>query len=235
MKHRSVGSDARSRSGSALAGMYAAELQRTRRWQRNLRMSVLVSLLLHTLLFMAVFPKTSQRVIHVDPPERFVVRRFMPAQPSPQVMIPKRKLTEKRRRKIPLPVKIQIEPEPVLEALGEADFVLQADGDAAEAYAPDPGPLPVGGDVSAPVPIVRVRPKFTNTAFEQRAGGTLLVQTVIDANGDVTRVKILKGLGFGLDDRVVEAVMQWKFRPALRHGQPVEAMYTFTVNFGYLR
>ena len=100
MKHRSVGSDARSRSGSALAGMYAAELQRTRRWQRNLRMSVLVSLLLHTLLFMAVFPKTSQRVIHVDPPERFVVRRFMPAQPSPQVMIPKRKLTEKRRRKI---------------------------------------------------------------------------------------------------------------------------------------
>ena len=116
----------------------------------------------------------------------------------------------------------------------DVDVPVELIGAESEDYVPDPGPLPVGGDVIAPVPIHEVQPRFTPEAFERRVQGVVIVQTVIDREGNVTRVKVLKGLGYGLDESAVEAVKLWKFRPGTRNGKAVAVVFKFKINFGFL-
>jgi len=95
----------------------------------------------------------------------------------------------------------------------------------------DDGPLRVGGDVKAPVAIHRTEPKYTDTARKAHTTGVVIVEAVIDKDGNVDRVKVLKGLDFGLTEQAVEAVKQWKFRPGTLNGQPVDVLFNLTVNF----
>ena len=59
----------------------------------------------------------------------------------------------------------------------------------------------------------------------------MILDAVIDPGGRVTEVEILRGLGLGLDEEVVDAVASWRFRPATLGGQPVAVVYTLTVRF----
>ena len=95
----------------------------------------------------------------------------------------------------------------------------------------DDGPLRVGGDVKAPVVIHRIEPKYTDTARKAHTTGVVIVEAIIDKNGNVDRVKVLKGLEFGLTDQAVEAVKQWKFRPGTLNGESVDVVFNLTVNF----
>src|ERR1051325_11491820 len=95
----------------------------------------------------------------------------------------------------------------------------------------DDGPMRVGGDVKAPVAIHRTDPKYTDTARKAHVAGVVIVEAVIDKSGNVDRVKVLKGLEFGLTDQAVEAVKQWKFKPGTLNGEPVDVIFNLTVNF----
>jgi protein TonB len=57
------------------------------------------------------------------------------------------------------------------------------------------------------------------------------VQAIIDKQGTVTNVKVLKGLPMGLDNAAVETIKTWKFEPATLNGKPVDVYYNLTVNF----
>ena len=60
----------------------------------------------------------------------------------------------------------------------------------------------------------------------------LIIQAIIDKEGNVTSVKLLKGLPMGLDQAALDAIKKWRFRPAtLADGRPVAVYYTLTVNF----
>ncbi|MCP4660446.1 MAG: energy transducer TonB [bacterium] len=59
----------------------------------------------------------------------------------------------------------------------------------------------------------------------------MIVQVVIDAEGNVTDVKVLKGLPMGLDEKAVEAFWKWRFEPATLNGKPVAVYYNLTMNF----
>jgi protein TonB len=52
--------------------------------------------------------------------------------------------------------------------------------------------------------------------------------------GGVRNVRVLRGLGLGLDEKALEAVKQWRFRPGYRDGRPVVAPATIEVNFHLL-
>jgi protein TonB len=95
----------------------------------------------------------------------------------------------------------------------------------------DDGPLRVGGDVKAPQVIKRVEPKYTDTARKARVTGVVIVEAIIDKNGNVDSAKVLKGLDLGLTEQAVEAVKQWKFRPGTLNGEPVDVIFNLTVNF----
>jgi protein TonB len=92
-------------------------------------------------------------------------------------------------------------------------------------------PLIVGGAVIRPVLIDRIEPQYTETARRVRLEGTVIVQAVIDEQGRVVDVKILKPLPMGLDKAAVDAVSRWRFQPATLHGRAVKVYYSLTVNF----
>lgn len=92
-------------------------------------------------------------------------------------------------------------------------------------------PYRVGGDVKAPVVIKRVEPVYTEEGKANGITGIVIVETVVDRNGDVTGVKVLKPLPFGLDQAAADAVKQWKFRPGTLNGEPVDVLFMLTVNF----
>lgn len=100
--------------------------------------------------------------------------------------------------------------------------------------APEPeaeGPMRVGGDVKAPVAINRKEPNYTDLARKAHVTGVVIVEAVIDSNGNVDRVKVLKGLPMGLSEEAVEAVKAWHFKPGTYEGKPVDVIFTLTVNF----
>jgi TonB family protein len=92
-------------------------------------------------------------------------------------------------------------------------------------------PLTVGGAVIRPVLLDKIEPQYTETARRVRLEGTVLVQAVIDEQGRVVDVKILKPLPMGLDKAGVDAVSRWRFQPATLYGRPVKVYYSLTVNF----
>jgi TonB family protein len=77
------------------------------------------------------------------------------------------------------------------------------------------------GAASAPVVIHSPDPKYTREAFAHHIEGVSRLSIVIDNTGVVSDVAILEPLGMGLDEQAVLAVKQWKFRPAMKNGEPV--------------
>jgi TonB family protein len=100
------------------------------------------------------------------------------------------------------------------------------------AQAPDSGsPYRVGGNVTRPEKIAGDPPQYTVEARMAGVQGVVILEAVIDEQGDVTEVRVLKGQPSGLDQSAVDAVRTWKFRPATLDGKPVPVYYTLTVNF----
>ena len=93
------------------------------------------------------------------------------------------------------------------------------------------GPLRVGGDVKAPVTISRGEPNYTDTARKARVAGVVIVEAIIDKQGNVDNARIIKGLPMGLSEEAVKAVKRWKFRPGTLNGEPVATIFNLTVNF----
>lgn len=95
----------------------------------------------------------------------------------------------------------------------------------------DGEPYVVGGDVQKPVKIYSPAPTYSAEAKENKIEGVVIIQVVIDRQGNVRSPEVLKGLPFGLAEQAVDAVSQWKFEPATLDGKPVEVTYNLTVNF----
>lgn len=104
---------------------------------------------------------------------------------------------------------------------------------AQEKAAPPPldGPYRVGGNVTRPEVISQTKPTYTEVARKARLQGTVILEAVIDEEGDVASTRVLKGLPMGLDQAAVDAVSTWKFKPATFEGKPVKVYYVLTVNF----
>jgi periplasmic protein TonB len=92
-------------------------------------------------------------------------------------------------------------------------------------------PIRVGGNVKAPTIISRTDPNYTELARKARIQGIVIVEAVIDRQGNVTEARVLKPLPMGLDQQALAAIKQWKFRPGTLNGQPVPVYYNLTINF----
>jgi protein TonB len=83
------------------------------------------------------------------------------------------------------------------------------------------GTYRVGGGVSAPVPLVTPEAEFSDEARRAKYQGVCIVQIIVDAQGNPQNPHVVRTLGMGLDEKAVEAVMKYKFRPAMKDGKPV--------------
>lgn len=92
-------------------------------------------------------------------------------------------------------------------------------------------PFRVGEGVTRPEKISGAPPVYTEMARKARVMGTVVIESIIDEQGNVTNARVLQGLPMGLDEAALEAVRAWKFKPATFQGEPVKVYYTLTVNF----
>ena len=93
------------------------------------------------------------------------------------------------------------------------------------------GPKRIGGGVSAPELIYKVDPEFSEEARKAKVAGNVLVYLWVGPDGTPSHLRIARGIGMGLDEKALEAVRQWKFKPAMENGKPVAVELNVEVNF----
>lgn len=89
----------------------------------------------------------------------------------------------------------------------------------------------VGGGVAAPQLIFAPDPEFSDEARRAKYQGVCVVSLIVDAQGNPQRVQVVRHLGMGLDEKAIEAVRQYKFKPATLQGKPVPVEVNIEVNF----
>ena len=77
----------------------------------------------------------------------------------------------------------------------------------------------------------RIIPDYPSDARLRELEGSVVVETVIDEEGNPTEVRVVRGLLDSMDAAALEAVRKWRFQPATRHGKPVRVVFRVTVDF----
>jgi TonB family protein len=96
------------------------------------------------------------------------------------------------------------------------------------------GAYRIGGGVSPPRVILKVEPEYSEEARKAKFQGTVILFVVVDEKGNPRELKVIRPLGLGLDQKAIEAVEKWKFRPGMKDGKPVAVQATIEVNFRLL-
>jgi TonB family protein len=88
-----------------------------------------------------------------------------------------------------------------------------------------------GGGVKAPRPMYTPDPEYSEEARKIKQQGTVVLWVVVGADGRVRDLRVQRSLGFGLDEKALEAVRRWKFEPATKDDQPVASQIYVEVRF----
>ncbi len=92
-------------------------------------------------------------------------------------------------------------------------------------------PIQIGGDVTPPVLIWHPSPDYTEEARKAKVNGNVTVSLIVNNAGIPLNVHVTKGVGLGLDEKAVEAVKRYRFKPASENGKPVPVYMNIEVNF----
>jgi TonB family protein len=93
------------------------------------------------------------------------------------------------------------------------------------------GPYRPGAGIEPPRLLREVKGTYTDDARRRGIQGDVLLEIVVRRDGSVGDVRLLRGLDRGLDQRAIDAVRQWRFSPAKRHGAPVDVIVEVGVEF----
>lgn len=126
------------------------------------------------------------------------------------------------------------------------DFVLQVPDESQKLSRPpvlrlgDGAPIPhagadgvfkAGNGVTAPAVIFRSNPAYTAEARHSHVEGTVVLFVEVGTDGAAHNIKVIHSLDPGLDQKAIDAVSEWKFRPGMRDGVPVTVAATIQINF----
>ena len=89
----------------------------------------------------------------------------------------------------------------------------------------------VGGAVSAPMVLFQPEAEFSDEARRAKYQGIVIVSIIVDAQGHPLNPRVVRALGMGLDEKAIEAVMKYKFKPAMKSGKPVAVPINVEINF----
>lgn len=103
---------------------------------------------------------------------------------------------------------------------------------------PPPPPTPrspvrVGGQVTAPALVHRVEPTYPDIARKAQMGGVVILEAVVDTEGWVESVKVLRSRNPLLDQAAIDALKQWRYRPLVLNGIPTPFVLTVTFSFSF--
>ena len=92
----------------------------------------------------------------------------------------------------------------------------------------------IGGGVSAPMVLSKTEPEYSEEARKAKYQGTVVLMIIVNEHGLPQDIRVVRPLGLGLDEKAIEAVQKWRFRPAMKDGHPVKVEATVEVNFRLL-
>ena len=118
-------------------------------------------------------------------------------------------------------------------------------GGVGDSHGPGYGPGPGGGGVTGggggfpgsgtqPVLLWKIEPEYTDEARRAKIQGTVVLRIEVDTRGQAQNITVRQSLGLGLDERAIEAVRRWRFRPGYRNGKPSVTAAMVQVNFRLL-
>jgi TonB family protein len=119
---------------------------------------------------------------------------------------------------------------PRCAALDGATQSANQGADQSKAKAVDQA-VAITDDITPPRLSEVVSADYTAEAKKKKIQGAVTIAIVIDKKGDVIDAKVVKGLGYGLDENAILAVREWKYKPAEKDGEPVAVKMEVTVDF----
>jgi TonB family protein len=81
------------------------------------------------------------------------------------------------------------------------------------------------------VPIVSPEAEFSDEARRNKYQGVCMISVIVDARGYPRNPRVVRSLGMGLDEKALEAVQKYRFKPATKNGKAVAATISVEVNF----
>jgi len=96
------------------------------------------------------------------------------------------------------------------------------------------GVFKVGGGVTAPSLLYKVEPEYSEEARKAKYQGTVVLYVEVDPNGHAVNPRVIRSLGLGLDEKAMEAVRKWRFKPGYKDGHAVTVAAQIEVNFRLL-
>lgn len=219
----------------------------------RLRLSQLASFLLHVAAFLLlVWPQTPvfvslSEVAQGEGGRSTATSIYLPRNgiedltPAPGAEIPRRAARHLNRKKpkpetrkqftLPSPAA-----PPVRLAEDQASVGNQADTEshgprAGSIYGSLPGGPLTGPEVKPALPIAGPVPVITRNEMPAGVEGSVIIEITIDERGNLTNSKLVQRLGYGIDERVLTAVQQWRFKPATRDGVAIASQQLCVFHF----
>jgi len=96
------------------------------------------------------------------------------------------------------------------------------------------GAYRAGGGVLAPVILTKVDPEYSEEARKAKFSGVVTLYIEVSERGTVQNPRVIRALGMGLDEKAIEAVLKWRFRPGTLNGKPVTVQAQVEVSFRLL-
>ena len=100
--------------------------------------------------------------------------------------------------------------------------------------APADGVYKIGGGVSAPSILYKREPSYSEEARKAKISGNVVLSVVVTPEGVPRDIKVIRTIGYGLDDKAIESVKNWRFKPGMKDGKPVAVMAQIEVSFRLL-
>lgn len=99
---------------------------------------------------------------------------------------------------------------------------------------PGGGAFNVGNGVTAPELVSKVEPEYSEEARKAKYSGAVVLSIIVNTDGQAEDIRVVKSLGMGLDEKAIEAVRKWRFRPGKNKGVAVKVRAQIEVNFRLL-
>jgi TonB family protein len=113
-------------------------------------------------------------------------------------------------------------------------FLFLAAAAVSPAFAQDTDPLyRVGNGVTPPSVLRKVEPEYSREGERERIQGTAVYSLIVDKNGRARDIELISPIGYGLDEKGLEAIQKWLFKPGEKDGRPVNVRATIEVNFRF--
>jgi len=220
---------------SVLPWIRAEEDQRR---PRLLSLGLLGAALLHLVVLQLPFFEAGRRgprVLHFDPPPFRLAPTPVPRTPDPQPPPPAP--PEPVVEPIRIPVPEAPVPEPIAHPIALPPVAVPSAPAPSDTVAIPEAPPPGDGivewspEIERPVRLSGADPVYTECARRARIQGVVVLEALIDRDGSVRDVSVLRGLPCGLDLAASRAVSEWSFLPGRRDGRPLDVRYRLSVVF----